>query len=155
MRFYKILFSLLLFFLVACSRDDAPDDLIEEDQFISLLTDIHIADGYLNSGPQVPDSLSYRGTGLYGAIFKKHQVDSVQFRKSYQYYAVHLQQMSRIYQAVVTQLTAKSDSITKQQAAEEMQRNRRRADSVAKAAKIDSARKQAKSDSIKKALKAK
>jgi hypothetical protein len=113
------------------------------------------ADGYLNNGSQIRDSLSYRGNGLYDAVFKKHHVDSVQFKKSYQYYSIHLEQMSRIYKAVVTNLTAKSDSITKQQAAAEMEKSRRRADSLSKAAKIDSAKQAAKSDSIKKASKAK
>lgn len=151
MRFYKILFSLLLLFLIACHHDAVPDNLIEEDQFVPLLVDIHLADGYLSIGSQLPDSLSYRGNGLYDAIFKKHHVDSVQFKKSYQYYSIHLEQMSRIYKAVVAQLTAKNDSITKKRAAEEMQRSRRRADSVAKAFKADAAKQKAKKDSIQKA----
>ncbi len=150
MRFYKILFSLLLMILVACHRDNAPDNLIEEDEFVPLLVDIHLADGYLNTGSQIPDSLSYRGNGLYGAIFKKHHVDSAQFRKSFQYYSYHLEQMNRIYKAVIDQLTAKNDSITKVNAEEEMKRQRRAADSVKKAFKIDSVKKAAKLDTLKK-----
>jgi hypothetical protein len=151
MRFYKILFSLLLIFLIACHHDNAPGNLIEEDEFILLLVDIHIADGYLNTGSQIPDSLSYRANGLYDAIFKKHHVDSVQFKKSYQYYSIHLEEMGKIYKAVVEQLTAKSDSIIKQQAAEEMKRSRRTADSVAKATKIEAVKR----DSVLKSQKAK
>ena len=151
MRFYKILFSLLLLFLIACHHDAAaPDNLIEEDQFIPLLVDVHLADGYLSSKSQMPESLSYRGNGLYSAIFKKHQVDSVQFKKSYQYYSVHLEQMNRIYKAVVEKLTAKNDSITKKLAAEEMKRQRHAADSVKKALKIDSVKQALKRDSVKK-----
>ncbi|RYE30621.1 MAG: DUF4296 domain-containing protein, partial [Sphingobacteriaceae bacterium] len=92
MRFYKILFSLLLFFLIACRHDPKPDNLIDEDQFASLLVDMHLADGYLNSKVQMPDTLSYYGNGLYTEIFRKHEVDSAAFRKSYQYYSVHLEQ---------------------------------------------------------------
>ena len=150
MRFYKVLFSLLLLFLIACHHDPAPANLIEEDAFVPLLVDIHLADGYLATGSQVPDTLSYRGNGLYSAIFKKHHVDSAQFKSSYQYYSMHLEEMSRIYKAVVAQLTAKSDSITKQRAAEEMQKSRHRADSVAKAFKADAAKQKAKKDSIQK-----
>jgi len=150
MRFYKILFSLTLFFLFSCSRDKAPADLIEEDRFIPLLVDIHLADGYLSSGPQIPDSLNYRGNGLYAAIFKKHRVDSSQFKKSFQYYSSHLEQMNLIYKTVVDQLKAKNDSIIKLQAAAEMKKNKHQADSLAKAVKIDSARQAAKRDSVKK-----
>lgn len=155
MRFYKILFSLLLLFLLACNHDNAPDNLIEEDKFIPLLVDIHLVDGYLSSGSQLPDSLSYRGNNLYAEIFKKHHVDSVQFKKSFQYYSVHLEQMNNIYKAVVDKLTAKNDSLIKLNAAEEMQRQRRTADSVKKVFKIDSARKATKMDSVRKYQKVK
>ncbi|MGI4729914.1 MAG: DUF4296 domain-containing protein [Janthinobacterium lividum] len=150
MRFYKILFSFLLFFLIACNHDPKPENLIDEDQFASLLVDIHLADGYLSTKSQLPDSLSYRGNDLYIEIFKRHDVDSVAFKKSYQYYSVHLEQMGRIYKSVLDRLTAKNDSITKKLAAEEMKRSRHTADSVKKAFKIDSVKQAAKRDSVKK-----
>jgi hypothetical protein len=153
MRFYKILFSLLLLFLVACHHDAAPDNLIKEDRFVPLLVDIHLADGYLSTKPQMPDSLSYYGNGMYAAIFKKYDVDSAQFKKSFQYYSSHLEQMNRIYKIVIDKLTAKNDSITKKLAADEMTRQRHAADSVKKALKIDSVKKAAQQDSIKKQTK--
>jgi len=151
MRFYNILFSLLLLCFCACNSEPKPDNLIDEDRFVPLLVEIHLADGYLNTKSQMPDSLAYRGNGLYTAIFQRHHVDSVQFKKSYQYYAVHLEQLGKIYKAVLVQLTAKNDSITKLLAAEEMRKSRRNADSVKKAFKIDSLKQAAKRDSIQKA----
>ncbi|RYX83875.1 DUF4296 domain-containing protein [bacterium] len=153
MELETVSFSLLLLCFCACNRNSKPDNLIEENRFVPLLVDIHLADGYLSTKPQMPDSLSYYGNGLYTAIFKKYEVDSVQFKKSFQYYSLHLEQMSRIYKDVVEQLTAKNDSITKKLAAEEMKRQRHAADSVKKALKIDSVRKAAKLDSVKKQLK--
>lgn len=150
MRFYNILFSLLLLCFCACNHEPKPDNLIDEDRFVPLLVDIHLADGYLSTKSQMPDSLAYRGNGLYKAIFLRHHVDSVQFKKSYQYYAVHLEQLDKIYKAVLAQLTAKNDSITKNLAAAEMRRSRRNADSVKKAFKIDSLKQAAKRDSVKK-----
>ncbi|RYY06831.1 MAG: DUF4296 domain-containing protein [Sphingobacteriaceae bacterium] len=150
MRFYKILFSFLLLFLIACNQDPQPENLIDEDRFTAIMVDVHLADGYLNSKSQMPDTLNYRGNGLYNEIFKKYQVDSVAFKKSYQYYAVHLEQMGRIYKTLLERITAKNDSITKKLAAEEMQRSRRTADSARKAYKVDSAKRSVKQDSIKK-----
>ncbi len=143
MRFYNILFSLFLLVLAACHRDSVPDSLIGEEKMIPLLIDIHLADGYLSVGPQVPDSLSYRANGLYAAIFKKYQVDSGKFKKSFQYYSVHLEQMNNIYKAVSDRLKAKQDSITKRNAAEEVKLSKKRTDSLAKISKIDSAKKDA------------
>ena len=145
----------MLLFLIACHHDSKPDNLIEQDQFIPLLVDIHIADGYLSTKPQMPDSLSYYGNGLYDAVFKKHHVDSAQFKKSFQYYSLHLTEMSRIYKAVFEKLSAKNDSVTKHFADLEMEKNRRKADSAAKVIKKDSAKIAAKRDSSIKAQKAK
>ena len=152
MRFYKNLFSLALLFLTACNHEPKPDNLIDQDQFTSLLVDMHLADGYLSTKSQVPDTLAFRGNGLYAAVFKRHQVDSAAFRKSYQYYAVHLEQMGEIYTTVLKTLTAKNDSITKKLAAEEMQRSRLAADSTKKAYKIDSAKRAVKQDSAQKTV---
>ena len=136
-------------FLVACHSGSVPDNLIEEDKFVPLLVDVHLADGYLSSKSQISDSLSYRGNGLYATIFKKHHVDSVQFKKSFQYYSIHLEQMNKIYQEVVDRLKVKSDSITKKLAAEEMDKSRRKTDSVKKAFKIDSLKQAVKRYSVK------
>lgn len=140
----------MLMFLMACRHNGAPDNLIDTNKFIPLMVDIHLADGYLSTGSQVPESLSYRGNGLYQAIFKKYDVDSVQFKKSFQYYAKNLTDMNKIYTSVVARLTAKNDSITKYNAAQEIKIAKHRSDSLAKVFKIDSALNAKKQDSIKK-----
>lgn len=150
MRFYKILFSLTVLFLCACSSDNAPNNLIDKEKFIPLMVDVHLADGYLAPGSQITDSLRYRGNGLYNAIFKKYDVDSVQFKKSFQYYSYHLNDMNDIYKEVVARLQAKNDSIVKIQAAEEMRKAKIKMDSTAKATKNDSVKRSIKLDSLKK-----
>ncbi|MEX8546964.1 MAG: DUF4296 domain-containing protein [Mucilaginibacter sp.] len=150
MRFYKILFSFIVLFLGACNKDNAPANLIGKEKFVPLMVDVHLADGYLGAGTQIPDSLSYRGNGLYMAIFKRYGVDSAQFRKSFQYYSYHLNDMNDIYKEVVARLKAKNDSLVKLQAAEEMRKTKLRMDSTAKTAKKDSVKRSIKQDSIKK-----
>lgn len=150
MRFYKILFSLTVLFLCSCSSDKAPENLIDKEKFVPLMVDVHLADGYLATGSQFTDSLRHRGNGLYEAVFKKYGVDSVQFKKSFQYYSYHLDDMNDIYKEVVARLTAKSDSIVKVQAAEEMRKTKFKLDSTAKAAKKDSVKRSIKQDSVKK-----
>lgn len=114
------------------------------------MVDVHLADGYLAPGSQFLDSLGYRGNGLYDAVFKKYGVDSIQFKKSFDYYSYHLNDMNDIYKEVVARLTAKNDSIVKVQAAEEMRKAKIRMDSTAKAAKKDSVKRSIKQDSVKK-----
>lgn len=151
MRFYKILFSLLLMFLIACRHDGAPENLIDTNKFIPLMVDIHLADAYLTSGPQFPDSVSQRGNGLYQAIFNKYQVDSVQFKKSFRYYSQHVDEMNKIYTSVVAKLNSKNDSITKYNAVQEAKVAKRSKDSLARVSKKDSVKIKTQQDSIKKA----
>ena len=150
MRFYKSLFSLLLLCLFACGNDAKPSNLIDKKQFIPLLVDVHLVDGYMGIGSQLPDSLNIRGIGLYQQVFKKYGVDSVQFKKSFQYYSRNLADMNEIYDSVVHRLTFKNDSISKYNAAQEVKRAKIRTDSLAKEAKKDSIRIAAQQDSIKK-----
>jgi hypothetical protein len=109
MRKYIILFFSGLLVLAACKR--TPEGIIKPDEMASVLTDVHLADGSMINIPQIPDSIYKYGMGKYLDIFKKHHIDSAQFRKSYKYYTMHADELVSIYDVVLKKLTAKSDSI--------------------------------------------
>lgn len=109
MRKYIILFFSGLLLLAACKK--TPAGIIKPDEMASLLTDIHLADGSMINIPQIPDSIYKYGMGKYLQIFKKHHVDSAQFRQSFKYYTLYPDKLVSIYDEVLKQLTAKSDSI--------------------------------------------
>jgi hypothetical protein len=115
MRSYIGLFFSVLLFLTACSADDAPDGIIKRDRMVNLLTQLHMVDGSMYSIPQSPDSLYKYGTARYLLLFKQYQTDSVQFRKSYQYYAAKPDIMATMYDQIMLNLKNKSDSINKSQ----------------------------------------
>jgi hypothetical protein len=110
MRKYISLFFSVSLLLFACHR--SPQGIIKPDVMANVLTEVHLADGEMLDIPQIPDSMYKYGMGKYLQIFKKYQVDSAEFRKSYIYYTKHPGQMSDIYDAVLKKLTAKGDSIT-------------------------------------------
>lgn len=109
MRKYIILFFSGLLLMAACKK--TPEGIIKPDEMASLLTDVHLADGSMINIPQIPDSIYKYGMGKYLDVFKKHHVDSAQFRKSYKYYTLHPDKLVSIYDVVLKKLTAKSDSI--------------------------------------------
>jgi len=110
MRKYITLFFSLLF-LGACSN--TPSGIINEDEMANVLTDVHIADGTLITKSQEPDTLYKYGTGKYLLIFKKYNIDSATFRRSYIYYTDNPKEFVDIYDKVVKSLQAKTDSVTK------------------------------------------
>jgi len=109
MRKYIILFFSGLLLMAACKK--APEGIIKPDEMASVLTDVHLADGSMINIPQIPDSIYKYGMGKYLDIFKKHHIDSAQFRRSYKYYTLHPDDLVSIYDVVLKKLTAKSDSI--------------------------------------------
>lgn len=132
MHKYKTLFFSLLLLLYACGGNTIPDGLIKPGKMASLLTEVHIADGAMYNVMQLPDSLYKYGTDRYLKLFKSFHTDSVQFKKSMQYYCSNPELLVTIYDQVTINLKQKSDSINKIYQAELLKENKRRQDSLAK-----------------------
>jgi hypothetical protein len=114
MRKHNILFFLALLFLVACI-DSRSDGIIEQDEMVNLLVDVHIVDGSMyNIDSPHADSLYKYGIDRYVKVFKKHKTDSTQFDKSLKYYSLHPEQLEEMYTVVSQKLKAKLDSINNQ-----------------------------------------
>jgi hypothetical protein len=113
MRSYQKLFFLMPLWLLACSPNKTPQDILTQDQMVRVLVDVHIIDGSLFETPQMPDSLYKYGSARYQYAFKAHGTDSTQFRKSFNYYTKKPDQLFDIYEKVVPILKAKLDSSAK------------------------------------------
>ncbi|RZK13292.1 MAG: DUF4296 domain-containing protein [Flavobacterium sp.] len=111
MRKYITLFFSALVILCACNR--SPKGVIDEEEMISLLVDVHITDGSLGTISSVPDTLYKYGTGKFLAVFTKHHTDSTTFNKSYKYYTSEPELFVTMYEAVEKKIQAKSDSLNK------------------------------------------
>lgn len=114
MRKYITLFFSVSLLLFACTADKSKDKIIEHDQMVRLLTDIHVVDGSLyNAISQSPDTLYKYGTARYLALFKKYHVDSVEFRRSLKYYTTQPIEFQAMYDKILANLQAKTDSVNK------------------------------------------
>ena len=114
MRKHNILFFLALLFLGACIGSNAPDGIIKQNEMVNLMVDVHIVDGSVyNIESAHPDSLYKYGINRYLNVFKSHHTDSLQFKKSLEYYSLHTDRFEEMYAEITTILQAKSDSINK------------------------------------------
>jgi hypothetical protein len=113
MHKYITLFFSVTFLLYACKVDKTHGVIINHDQMVSLLTEVHIIDGGIYTITQNPDSLYKYGTGRYIALFKKHHTDTAQFSKSLKYYTTQPLELQAIYVEVLKNLTKKADSLSK------------------------------------------
>lgn len=130
-KYNKLFFSVLIF-LAACRGNKIPDDVIAQDRMTNLLTDIHIVDGSMYNVMQMPDSLYKYGTDKYQTVFRKYHTDSVQFKKSFQYYASNPEKMQAIYEQITLIIKQKTDSVNKLNLDKINKDNKRRTDSLNK-----------------------
>ena len=112
--------AIALFFiilLVACGSPsvEKPDNLIEEEVMVSILYDLAVMDAIKSHSPL---SLQSRAIVPHQYIYKKYDVDSLQFAKSNQYYAGDIEQYKKLYSKVAEKIDAnksKADTLTLKQ----------------------------------------
>ncbi len=103
----KVLIIILL--MSSCSQNP---DILSKKEFINMLVDVHIVDGYLVQKSMFDkdftenDSLSY-----YNSVFKKHNINRRLFQQNIYYYADNLVEYENIYIEVVKILKKKKEVI--------------------------------------------
>ncbi|WP_374163906.1 DUF4296 domain-containing protein [Arcticibacter sp. MXS-1] len=106
MKHLPALFFLIIFF-ASCGANKAPEGVIPQEKMTDVLTDIHLADGY--ASVNYTDSGKAKVAALYQAVYKKYDTDSVQVRKSLEYYTKHPDVLQLIYKDI----TARIETLTR------------------------------------------
>ena len=99
---------ILLILIISCSDQNSPTDLMSEEQMVDFLLDINIINSsraYRNNS-----DLNYyniKDTFLY----KKHNIDSIQFVNSNSYYSSKPKKYLKIYSQLQKKMRSIKDSI--------------------------------------------
>lgn len=118
MQKYISLFFSVLLFLTACQSEKQPKGVLNEQDMVSLLLDIHLTDGSVYQVPQVPDSLYKYSSQKYVALFKRHHTTDAVYKTSLKYYTKQPERIQAMYSKLETIIKAKVDSLNKVTAAE-------------------------------------
>lgn len=118
------LFCLLALGMVSCYQTPADSDfdtdkVISADSMVSLLTDIHLADGIISTRKDKSIPVGHLSGEYFEVILKKHNIDRETFEESMRYYAYHTEEFSEIYEKVITNLSLKESLVQPAQEAEE------------------------------------
>ncbi len=109
-----ILIFVLILSILGCQnveRPEKPKNLISKEKMVDVLTEAYLANAARSVNNQ---AIIDKGIKVDSLIFKKFEVDSVQFAKSNDYYAADINLYLDIFQKVEARLVAmekKLDSI--------------------------------------------
>ena len=103
----KLYFGLLfLFFLCFCEPKSVHSDVVlEKDQMIKLLTQLHLAEAYVNANYTYSDSAKYMYVILRDSVLKAQGTNVAVFDSSMTYYQNDVKSMDEIYAASIDSLS--------------------------------------------------
>jgi len=116
-KFSTALLGILI--LVSCYRT-APEPafdmsrVLPADSMVSLLVDVHLAEGALNVGINNKPPVEKLSSRYFEEVLVKHSIDRKTFEESIRYYSFHAEQFNEIYEKVITEL-GKKESMYRQQ----------------------------------------
>jgi hypothetical protein len=103
----KYVFACLIVVSMACVKEPLPPpNTLSKDQMINILIDIHLAEAKVGRLPfRSLDSSKALFRKMELDIFKKHQVDTATYRKSFEFYLNNTSRLDEIYAAVIDSLS--------------------------------------------------
>jgi hypothetical protein len=91
-------------FLFSCSEEKKSEPKLNQDEFIHMLIDIHIADGTLSAQNIYRAGTNYRPSYYYNSIYEKYNLQPAEFDSCVSYYAQNTANFTKIYDKVIDSL---------------------------------------------------
>ncbi|MFD2037124.1 DUF4296 domain-containing protein [Belliella marina] len=101
----KLIFIIpIVIFLYACENRNIPPGILDEDKMVSVLIDIHLAEGFVSTFPVNYDSSRTLYPMFEHEVFKEHNVADSVFHKSLEFYLANPKMIDRIYARAIDSL---------------------------------------------------
>jgi hypothetical protein len=126
--------SLFIFILGLCfacnkiEKPEKPDDLIDKNRMVDILFDVFVFNSAKGTDKRILEKNNVT-PDIY--IYKKYQIDSLQFVKSNEYYAYDIKVYEEMINKVEAKIKAKKDKYQSEIDQEE-ERRKKRIDSIKK-----------------------
>lgn len=97
---------LILFLIISCySCHKKNTYILNEEEFIDILVDIHIADAFYSNNQYGVLKLSEIDSAVYyKAIFEKHEIEKARFDSTLKAYTIQPDVMESIYDKIIDRL---------------------------------------------------
>lgn len=97
---YCVLLLCCFVLLIGCSKNSSSDTIIDEDTFVNLLVDIHMADATLVVKGYKINSDSTTIRLFYNDVLVEHNVTQKQIQNTFEYYTKKPKKFENIYEQV-------------------------------------------------------
>ncbi len=91
-------------FLISCNNNNKYQPKLDQQQFMNMLIDIHIADGTLSSKNIYRSGKNYRPSYYYNSIYEKYELTRTQFDSCLTYYANDTKNFTILYDKLIDSL---------------------------------------------------
>lgn len=98
----------LIFLLPACAPEKVPDGVLTEQEMVTILTEIYLAEEKAERAGIPYDSARKIFPTFEAKIYEKMSVSDSLFLKSMEYYKAHPKRLDYIYSALVDSLNLKA-----------------------------------------------
>lgn len=112
MRFLLLLLIAVVTFSACKEESREKGEVIDEDKFIDVLVDLHIADAMLATDIKKENEKLFLPKNFYHQVLKKHNITRADFNKSIAYYAEEPAKLGQIYDKVMEKLNTLSAKIS-------------------------------------------
>ncbi len=109
------IFTIALFFsfLLSCSDSGSikKRDILDDDKFLSLLIDMHKAEGVISASNIKINRRKGDSISIYNSVLKKHNVSRLDFNNTVKYYTFHTDEYLVFYDSISSHLKALNSEI--------------------------------------------
>jgi len=103
----ELFFTIFILMVVSCSGDNPPESVMSEEEMVSYLIELHIAEASVQNIRLQADSAKVVFSAEEKYLLKKHHINDSIFIHSYNYYIEHPEKLEEIYSAVVDSISLK------------------------------------------------
>jgi hypothetical protein len=111
------LFSFSLF-LFSCQQKKTPEKpayLIDKDEMVNIMVDMHIVETAANLKVYPPDSAQQMYQNHFASIYLTHEVTKEKFDSSLYYYSTQTDQMNVIYDQILENISEMESQVNSDQ----------------------------------------
>lgn len=100
-----------LVFLSCGKKETVPEDILSQDQMVSVLSELYVLENKISSLGVTRDSLTQIFGAMKGKVFEKSGVSDSTFSKSLNYYVDHPKTLEEIYTVLIDSLNLREQRL--------------------------------------------